>query len=131
MDNNRGEFIKKTSIVAALSDVGIGAPGSGKTYYPEPVKSLGESALQKKKAGYVQDTGIKICFAYFVGIEVEKCKVEFGKQLNILGAVGGINPTMAGDSHANPGIPRLAVCMPQVQSVASSWRLQKTANNLT
>ena len=42
-----------------------------------------------------------MCFAYFGGIEAEKRKVEFGKQLNVLGAVGGINPGMAGLQNVN------------------------------
>ena len=41
---------------------------------------------------YIQDAGIKMCFAYFGGMEAEKRKVQFGKQLNVLGAVGGIDP---------------------------------------
>jgi mannonate dehydratase len=62
--------------------------------------------IQSKKSSlskdYIQDAGIKMCFAYFGGIEAEKRKVEFGKQLNVLGAVGGINPRMAGLQNVNP-----------------------------
>ncbi|HLP73599.1 MAG TPA: mannonate dehydratase [Bacteroidales bacterium] len=51
---------------------------------------------------FIPDAGIKMCFAYFRGIEAEKQKVEFGKQLNVLGAVGGINPSMIGMKNVNP-----------------------------
>ena len=61
-----------------------------------------KEGLQGKKQDYIQDAGIKMCFAYFSGIEAEKRKIEFGKQLNVLGAVGGINPGMVGLNNINP-----------------------------
>ena len=94
MKNNRKEFIKKRTAIAALSIVGMNSAKSGmigNSVYEE-VQSK-KSSLSKD---YIQDAGIKMCFAYFGGIEAEKRKVEFGKQLNVLGAVGGINPRMAG-----------------------------------
>ena len=51
---------------------------------------------------YIQDAGIKMCFAYFGGIEAEKRKVQFGRQLNVLGAVGGIDPPMVGLTECKP-----------------------------
>jgi len=59
----------------------------------------GKSALSKD---YIRDAGIKMCFAYFAGIEAEKRKVEFGRQLNVLGAVSGIDPGMAGLRNTKP-----------------------------
>lgn len=87
MKNNRREFLRKGSALAAFSVVGL---------------SPAASALSVKLKKYIPDAGIKMCFAYFGGIEAEKRKVEFGKQLNVLGAVGGINPRMAGLQNVNP-----------------------------
>ena len=93
MRNNRREFIRK----AALSAAGMGAlPLMG---------TLPEAMLPKKNSeqkSYTPDAGIKLCFAYFRGLEAEKRKVEFGRQLNVLGAVGGINPGMVGVQNVKP-----------------------------
>jgi mannonate dehydratase len=100
MKNNRREFIKKSTALAALSVVGIDRATS------EMIgKSDSEDVQSKRSSGskkYIQDAGIKMCFAYFGGIEAEKRKMEFGKQLNVLGAVGGINPRMVGLQNVNP-----------------------------
>jgi mannonate dehydratase len=100
MKNNRREFIKKSTALAALSVVGIERATS------EMIgKSDSEDVQSKRSSGskkYIQDAGIKMCFAYFGGIEAEKRKMEFGKQLNVLGAVGGINPRMVGLQNVNP-----------------------------
>lgn len=94
MKNNRREFIKKSTALAALSIVGMNAAKS------EMTDRLGVENSTSKN--YIQDAGIKMCFAYFGGIEAEKRKIEFGKQLNILGAVGGINPQRIGLQNINP-----------------------------
>jgi len=93
MKNSRRDFIRKGSALAALSVAGIGA-----TNGLIAASGSNEPAVKKvtKKKEYIPDAGIKMCFAYFGGIEAEKRKVEFGKQLNVLGAVGGINPGQAG-----------------------------------
>ncbi len=100
MKNNRREFIRKTSAMAALSLAGMGASG-----IPVPDNDGGNPQAGKKpkkgQSKYLPDAGIKLCFAYFGGIEAEKRKVEFGKQLNVLGAVGGINPRMVGLTNVN------------------------------
>jgi mannonate dehydratase len=100
MKNDRREFIKKGTAIAALSVVGMNSAISEITDRP-----ANEGASSNKSSGskkYIQDAGIKMCFAYFGGIDKEKRKVEFGKQLNVLGAVGGINPLMVGLKNANP-----------------------------
>jgi mannonate dehydratase len=89
MKNNRREFLKKSSALAAISAVGPASLTWGVTS-PETIKT------------YIPDAGIKLCFAYFRGIEAEKRKVEFGRQLKVLGAVGGINPAMAGLKDVKP-----------------------------
>src|SRR5665647_1261994 len=87
MANNRREFIRKGSSIAAMSVLGINSARS------EAIgNSLMKDGLQGKAAApksYLQDAGIKMSFAYFGGIEAERRKIEFGKQLNVLGAVGG------------------------------------------
>jgi mannonate dehydratase len=98
MKNNRREFIKKSTAVAALSVAGMSSVTSG--MMGQAVTKLPGSGSQSKE--YIQDAGIKMCFAYFAGLEAEKRKVEFGKQLNVLGAVGGIDTRMAGVPNANP-----------------------------
>ena len=47
-----------------------------------------------KQFSYIKDAGIDLCLAYFWGIEPQK--VALARQMNVLGAVGGINPDMAG-----------------------------------
>lgn len=99
MRNNRREFIKKGTALAALSVVGMGSATSG--IVNGSVIEVGQSGKKSKSKTYIPDAGIKMCFAYFGGIEAEKRKVEFGRQLNVLGAVGGINPRMAGLQNVN------------------------------
>jgi mannonate dehydratase len=99
MKNDRRDFIKKGTALAALSVVGINRPVSVMASGSQSaVASAKSSSLARE---YIQDAGIKMCFAYFGGIEAEKRKVQFGKQLNVLGAVGGINPQMAGLQNVN------------------------------
>jgi mannonate dehydratase len=93
---SRREFIKKTSAFAALSIAGLNGPVA-----VDNKENGTYNVPMKKKSSYIQDAGIKMCFAYFSGIEAEKRKIEFGKQLNVLGAVGGINPRMAGLNNVN------------------------------
>ena len=100
MANNRREFLMKGSTFAAASVLGI---NSGRS------EVIGNSSRDESQGGlsaspknYIQDAGIKMCFAYFGGIEGERRKIEFGKQLNVMGAVGGINPRMAGLQNVNP-----------------------------
>ncbi|HAQ19081.1 MAG TPA: mannonate dehydratase [Prolixibacteraceae bacterium] len=107
MKNNRREFIRKSTALAALSLVGIKTAKSGIT----DRFSLENSSSKE----YIQDAGIKMCFAYFGGIEAEKRKVEFGKQLNVLGAVGGINPQMVGLKNVN------SWDMEAVSAVKKAW----------
>jgi mannonate dehydratase len=120
MKNNRREFIRKSSAMAALSFAGLSSATS----------ELSGSSVSKGKASvngseskeYIQDAGIRMCFAYFGGIEAEKRKVQFGKQLNVLGAVGGIDPGMVGLPNAKPWEFEV------VSAVKSAWA--KTGLNL-
>ena len=89
MKNSRREFIRKSTAMAALSVAGLGPATSELLGSSVNQSKAGIDGLQSKE--YIQDAGIKMCFAYFGGIEAEKRKVQFGRQLNVLGAVGGID----------------------------------------
>jgi len=100
MKNNRREFIMKGTSIAAMSVLGINSVRSDVIG-----NSLSNEEQQVKAASpknYIQDAGIKMCFAYFGGIEAEHRKIEFGKQLNVMGAVGGINTQLLGLPNVNP-----------------------------
>jgi mannonate dehydratase len=101
MRNNRRDFIKKTSAFTAFTLAGIKSSGSDLSDSEKSKKHLQKDGTAIEKQAYVKDAGIKMCFAYFSGIEAEKRKIEFGKQLDVLGAVGGINPAMAGLNNVN------------------------------
>jgi mannonate dehydratase len=100
MKNNRREFIRKSTAMAALSVAGLNTATSGLlgSALKDNRKDTGVSGSRE----YLQDAGIKLCFAYFAGIEAEKRKVRFGRQLNVLGAVGGIDPGRIGLPNALP-----------------------------
>lgn len=74
----------------------LGVPGMTGSHFQAA------SRKDNSKKSYIPDAGIKMCFAYFRGLQAEARKVEFGKQLNVLGAVAGINPGMAGLKDAKP-----------------------------
>jgi mannonate dehydratase len=100
MVNNRREFIIKGTSIAAMSVLGINSVKS---------EAIGNSLLNEglphvaaPPKNYIQDAGIKMCLAYFAGIEAERRKIEFGKQLNFLGAVGKISPLVTGSQKINP-----------------------------
>ncbi len=100
MQNNRREFIRKSTAMAALSIAGISTSNS---------RLLGSQVVEPASKGnrppsgeYIRDAGIKMCFAYFGGIEAEKRKVQFGRQLNVLGAVGGIDSARVGLPDVKP-----------------------------
>jgi mannonate dehydratase len=80
MDQNRRDFIKKGASLAAISSVGINA-ASASNYFPQ-------------SAEIVKDAGMQMCLAYFWGIEPHK--VALARQMDVLGAVGGISPRMVG-----------------------------------
>lgn len=91
MNNSRRDFLKKGGALAALTAAGL----TGSTPDSAPRKSI-------SRKSYIPDAGIKMCFAYFRGLQAEARKVEFGRQLNVLGAVAGINPGMVGLKDAKP-----------------------------
>ncbi len=91
--SNRRDFLRTS---AALTAVTIAGAKSSAAFVDNTVHA------GPGRANYEPDAGIKLCFAYFWGIQGEKRKIEFGRQLNVLGAVGGINPGMAGLKDVRP-----------------------------
>ncbi|QHT68653.1 TIM barrel protein [Rhodocytophaga rosea] len=89
MKPNRRSFIKKSASLAALSGVnGISLESSAQTK-----TSLASSQPLK-------DAGMQLCEAYFFGMQPQK--IALAKQMDVLGAVGGINPGMVGLKEAKP-----------------------------
>ncbi len=85
MKNNRRNFIKKSaSLTTALSIGGLGpalaAPGIADKKFKENFKAV------------VKDAGMQMSEAYFSGMDERR--IAFMKQLDVLGAVGGINPKL-------------------------------------
>ena len=79
MNNNRRSFIKKTASLAAATTLG----GLGLANANEYKKSIlvGE---------YAKDAGMQLSEAYFRGMEEKR--INFCKQLDVLGAVTGVRP---------------------------------------
>lgn len=80
MKNSRRTFLQKSTSLAALAVGGINVPS--------------RAAKNRKPGDLVRDAGMQLCEAYFWGLEEQK--IALTKQLDVLGAVGGINPGMAG-----------------------------------
>ena len=81
MKNNRREFLKKSGSLAAALSVS-GGPG----------KVLAAGAAQReapRQAAPMRDAGMQMCEAYFFGMDEQK--MALCRQMDVLGAVGGIN----------------------------------------
>jgi mannonate dehydratase len=97
MDTNRRKFLKKTASLAALSVAGI----NGCTSTSGEVRDGNHAERDRNfPESWEKDAGMQMCLAYFWGIE--PYKVALAKQMNVLGAVGGINPGMVGLKGINP-----------------------------
>lgn len=83
MKNKRRDFIKKSVAIVAASAIGTREAISKPFYY-----------YKKTPDDLAKDAGIQLSLAYFWGIE--PAKVALAKQMAVYGAVGGINPGMAG-----------------------------------
>lgn len=79
---HRRDFIKRTAAAAAGWSLTRKSRERLKTFESAESKSL------------IQDAGMQLCLAYFWGPEPRR--VALAKQMRVLGAVGGINPSMAG-----------------------------------
>ncbi|MDH3650458.1 MAG: mannonate dehydratase [Saprospiraceae bacterium] len=86
MLDKRRTFIKRSAAMAAgVSLSGIPLRSTTPRHEPNPMTDL---------TSMVKDAGIQLSLAYFWGIET--WKVALAKQMDVLGAVGGINPGMVG-----------------------------------
>src|SRR3954467_14517356 len=96
MKDSRRQFIKQgTSLAAAIS---IGGVTNG-IARPPAMKEI-ESAGSSNVAGLAKDAGMQASEAYFSGMNEQK--VALLKQMEVFGAVGGINAKMAGLVNAQP-----------------------------
>jgi mannonate dehydratase len=90
MKENRRGFIKKSaSLAAALSigglDTAMSAPLNSKV---------------QNNAEIIKDAGMQMCEAYFSGMNQQK--IALTRQMDVLGAVGGINTQMVGLNDVKP-----------------------------
>lgn len=90
MKDNRRNFIKKGAALAALA---AAAPLSHST-------CAGSSRANGQLGEVVQDAGMEMSEAYFWG--PDERRVALAKQLNVFGAVAGVNPRVAGLENAVP-----------------------------
>lgn len=97
MKDNRRDFIKKSASVAA--SLSIGTMGAIAANTPNRYTKNNDDAALKSNVEYLKDGGMKLCLAYFAGKEPRR--IEFAKQMEVLGAVGGIDPKMVGMDNAN------------------------------
>lgn len=96
MERNRRGFLKKSASLAALSVAGV--PGLTRAQpKPETEKT---STLKRTADKPLKDAGMQMCEAYFFGMQPQK--IALAKQMDVLGAVGGINPGMVGLKDTNP-----------------------------
>ncbi len=97
MKDSRRNFLKKSASLTALSAAGISAAHTGT---PDvAARDKREKFSELKDEEFIRDAGMRLCLAYFWGIEPRK--VTLAKQMNVLGAVGGISPHMVGMQGAN------------------------------
>lgn len=83
MKDSRRKFLKTSAVIAA----GASFPQQSPAFHiGKPIKD-----------DLLQDAGMHLCLAYFWGIEPRK--VALARQMRVLGAVGGINASLAGLPH--------------------------------
>lgn len=86
MNDNRRGFIKKSASLAAAMSIG------GAVLSKAEVKHI-ESERAKEKT-FIRDAGMQLSEAYFAGMDLHK--IALAKQIDVLGAVCGINARLAG-----------------------------------
>src|SRR3954453_3266498 len=95
MKDNRRNFIKKTaSVAAAVSMSGIGAAVAN----PFIIKEKGHTGTGF--SNLAKDAGMQASEAYFSGMNERK--IALLKQMDVFGAVGGINTKMVAMENAKP-----------------------------
>ncbi|MES1226663.1 MAG: mannonate dehydratase, partial [Bacteroidota bacterium] len=89
MKNNRRDFIKKSAALA--SAMSVGGIGSAIASVPN-INTKGRT--KESLLTNVKDAGMQMSEAYFSGMDERR--IAFMKQLDVFGAVGGINPKLSG-----------------------------------
>ena len=98
MKNNRRAFIKKGATLASALTIG----GLGSAIALPQLNTKGRS---KENLGtIVKDAGMQMSEAYFSGMDERR--IAFMKQMDVFGAVGGINPRLNGLTDAMPWDPK-------------------------
>ncbi len=94
MKDNRRSFIKKSASLAALS------VGSLNQVQAHSIGANPLDQLAQKNREALKDAGMQMCEAYFSGMNEQK--IALTKQMDVLGAVGGINTRMVGMEGVKP-----------------------------
>jgi len=103
MKANRREFIRNSALaVSALAVPGGNASVSGE-----------HANVPGRMAPVIRDAGMQMSEAYFDGFNQHK--IALCRQMDVLGAVGGINPRMVGLNEVKPWEPAA------VQAVKNAW----------
>ena len=95
MKDNRRDFIRKSSSLAAALSIGGMSSASAELLHLKRK----ENAAQDPRT-FIRDGGMQMSMAYFWGIEPRR--IAFAKQMDVLGAVGGINTNIIGEPDAKP-----------------------------
>jgi mannonate dehydratase len=95
MKNDRRDFIRKSGALAAA--LSVGSTGIAKAgLLPQKRK---EQAVPDARA-FIRDAGMEMSMAYFWGLEPHK--IALAKQMDVLGAVAGINTHITDTPDAKP-----------------------------
>jgi mannonate dehydratase len=93
MKNNRRNFIRNSvGLAAVVAGGGVGNEGAA--------RSREESGTFRRRGEFIRDAGMQMSEAYFDGFNQHK--IALCKQLDVLGAVAGVNPKMVGLNSAKP-----------------------------
>jgi mannonate dehydratase len=94
MKANRREFIRKTAVAASALAGGSTAANAARIILP------GSGNVPGRPGPVVRDAGMIMSEAYFDGFNQHK--IALCRQMDVLGAVGGINPKMVGLNEVKP-----------------------------
>ncbi|HMH21924.1 MAG TPA: twin-arginine translocation signal domain-containing protein, partial [Puia sp.] len=106
MQDKRRDFIKKSAALAAAACMG----GISPVLAGNPVK---KTAPGLNTVNMIKDAGMQLSEAYFAGMQEQK--IALTRQLDVLGAVSGINTRMVGMDDAKPWEPKA------ITAVKEAW----------
>jgi mannonate dehydratase len=96
MKDNRRDFIKKSASLTAAISIG----GLAISVIPGQLMPKRKEMPSSRQTDFIRDGGMQMSLAYFWGLEPHK--IALAKQMDVLGAVGGINTSMAELNNVNP-----------------------------